>query len=402
MTTEYGFPISARAVEIREKVRRFVDDEVIPLEHLFDGHWIGAATEESTAAMEELRESARRQGIFALGHPAELGGGGLPFLDYAFINEVIGRSLYAMHALGTLTLQDTIMFSKFASPEQRERWLEPLARGEILQSVGLTEPEVAGSDPTLMETEAIQDGDDWIISGHKWFTSLARVADFTTIWAKTDPDAPRHRRFSVFVVPTDTPGYELVRVIKTMGSYGGEHAEIRLNDVRVPQSAMLGGRGDGFVLAQSRLGPGRIFHAMRWIGQAQRAFELMIDRAKKRYAHGSLLSEKGEIQRYIAESAADIQTLRLLTLDAATKIDRGDLARVEIAILKYHGAKIVHDVVDRSLQVHGALGLTEDTPLELMYREARYARVYDGPDEVHRWFVARELLQDPEGAVPWV
>ena len=393
--------MTERARTLRANVRRFVDEEVIPLERVFDGHWLGRGTEESTKAMEGLRDSARAQGLFALGHPVELGGGGLTLTEYAYINEVIGRSLYAMHALGTLTLQDSIMFRKFATPEQRERWLMPLARGEILMSVGLTEPEVAGSDPTQMQTEARLENGEWVINGHKWFTSLARHAAFTTVWAKTDPDAPRHKQFSAIVVPTDTPGYELVRVIKTFGNTGGEHAEIRLKNVRVPESALLGGRGDGFVLAQTRLGPGRIFHAMRWLGQSQRAFELMVERAKTRFAHGSLLSEKGEIQRYIAESAAEIHAARLMTLDAARKIDAGDPARVEISMIKYFGAEVLHKVIDRALQVHGAMGLTEDTPLELMYREARYARVYDGPDEVHRWLVARELMKDPYERVPW-
>jgi alkylation response protein AidB-like acyl-CoA dehydrogenase len=351
--------------------------------------------------MEGLRDSARRQGLFALGHPEELGGGGLSFSEYAYINEVSGRSLHGIHALGTLTLQDSIMLRRFASPEQRERWLEPLARGEILQSVGLTEPEVAGSDPTLMQSEARLENGEWVINAHKWFTSLARHAAFTTVWVKTEPDAPPHRQFSALIVPTDSPGYEVVRVIPSMGGTGGEHAEIRLTDVRVPESALLGNRGDGFVLAQTRLGPGRIFHCMRWLGQSQRAFELMCERAKSRYAHGSLLSEKGEIQAYIAESAAEIQAARLMTLDAARAIDEGSQARVEISMIKFFGARVLHNVIDRALQVHGSLGLTSDTPLEQMYREARYARIYDGPDEVHRMVVARALLKDPYGGAPW-
>ncbi|HZZ48444.1 MAG TPA: acyl-CoA dehydrogenase family protein [Pseudonocardia sp.] len=390
-----------RARDLRDRVRRFIDDEVIPLEPVLGGHWLGRGSRESTAAMEGLRDSARRQGLFALGHPEELGGGGLSFSEYAYINEVIGRSLHGIHALGTLTLQDSIMLRRFASPEQRERWLEPLARGEILQSVGLTEPEVAGSDPTLMQSEARLENGEWVINAHKWFTSLARHAAFTTVWVKTEPDAPPHRQFSALIVPTDSPGYEVVRVIPSMGGTGGEHAEIRLTDVRVPESALLGNRGDGFVLAQTRLGPGRIFHCMRWLGQSQRAFELMCERAKSRYAHGSLLSEKGEIQAYIAESAAEIQAARLMTLDAARAIDEGSQARVEISMIKFFGARVLHNVIDRALQVHGSLGLTSDTPLEQMYREARYARIYDGPDEVHRMVVARALLKDPYGGAPW-
>ena len=201
-------------------------------------------------------------------------------------------------------------------------------------------------------------------------------------------------------MPTDAPGYEIVRVVPTMGHTGGAHCEIRLTNVRVPKENLLGKRGQGFVIAQKRLGPGRIFHCMRWLGQAQRAFELMCQRANTRWAHGSLLSEKGEIQRFVAESAAEIQAARLMTLDAAMAMDAGTEARVEISLVKFCGAATLHNVIDRAIQVHGALGVTSDTPLERMYREARYARIYDGPDEVHRMVVARRLLKGP-GSAPW-
>ena len=201
-------------------------------------------------------------------------------------------------------------------------------------------------------------------------------------------------------MPTDAPGYEIVRVVPTMGHTGGAHCEIRLTNVRVPKENLLGKRGQGFVIAQKRLGPGRIFHCMRWLGQAQRAFELMCQRANTRWAHGSLLSEKGEIQRFVAESAAEIQAARLMTLDAAMAMDAGTEARVEISLVKFWGAAMLHNVIDRAIQVHGALGVTSDTPLERMYREARYARLYDGPDEVHRMVVARRLLKD-RGSAPW-
>jgi alkylation response protein AidB-like acyl-CoA dehydrogenase len=293
------------------------------------------------------------------------------------------------------------MLHLYGTAEQKRRWLEPLVAGDIYPSVGLTEPEVAGSDPTLMQSTARLDGDHWVVNAHKWFTSGANRAAFTTIFAITEPQAPAHGRFSAIIVPTDAPGYEIVRVVPTMGHTGGGHCEIRLTDVRVPRDHLLGGRGEGFVVAQKRLGPGRIFHCMRWLGQAQRAFELMCARATTRFAHGSLLSEKGEIQRYVAESAAEIQAARLMTLDAARAMDGGSEARVEIALIKFWGAQVLHDVIDRAIQVHGALGVTADTPLEFMYREARYARIYDGPDEVHRMVVARRLLRDPVGAAPW-
>ena len=348
-----------------------------------------------------MPDSSSHNGVWALGHPKEIGGGGVSFMDFVYLNEVIGRSELAQLAVGSASMQDCHMFHLYGTPEQKERWLLPMVRGEIFPSVGLTEPEVAGSDPTLMQSKARFEGDEIVVDAHKWFTTGANNAAFTTVFAETDPEAPsRHRRFSAIIVPTDTPGYRIERVLPTMGHTGGGHCEIRIQEARVPAANLLGERGAGFVIAQRRLGPGRIFHCMRWLGQAQRAFDLMCERATTRYAHGSLLSEKGEIQRYVAESAAEIHGHRLMTLDAARRLDAGDDARVEIALIKFHGAQMLHNVIDRAIQVYGAMGLTTDTPLERMYREARYGRIYDGPDEVHRMSVARRLLKDPKSA-PW-
>jgi acyl-CoA dehydrogenase len=390
----YGLSDEVRA--LRERMRKFIDDEVIPAEPALEEEG-----REASETIGRLKESAKRQGLWALGHPEEIGGGGLPFMSFVYLNEVIGRSEYGQIAVGSLSMQDSIMLHLYASKEQRERWLAPLVAGDIYPSVGLTEPEVAGSDPTLMQTSARLDGDQWVINGHKWFTSGANRAAFTTCFAATEPEADGHAKFSSIIVPTDTPGYEIVRVVPTMGHTAGAHCEVRYHDVRVPASNLLGKRGEGFVIAQKRLGPGRIFHCMRWLGQAQRAFELMCERAKVRFAHGSMLSEKGEIQRYVAESAAEIQAARLMTLDAAQAMDQGGEARVEISLIKFWGARMLHNVIDRAIQVHGALGVTSDTPLEKMYREARYARIYDGPDEVHRMVVARRLLRDPVHGAPW-
>ncbi|HJQ84478.1 MAG TPA: acyl-CoA dehydrogenase family protein [Candidatus Binatia bacterium] len=381
---------------LRERMRRFIDEEVIPLEPV-----LGREDASAAEAIGRLKSRAKAADLWALGHPEEIGGGGVPFMPFVYLNEVIGRSHWGQAAVGSLSMQDSIMLHLYGTAEQKRRWLAPLVAGDIYPSVGLTEPEVAGSDPTLMQSTARLDGDHWVVNAHKWFTSGANRAAFTTIFAITEPDAPKHARFSAIVVPTDSPGYELVRVVPTMGHTGGNHCEIRLTDVRVPRDHLLGGRGEGFVVAQKRLGPGRIFHCMRWLGQAQRAFELMCRRATTRWAHGSLLSEKGEIQRWVAESAAEIHAARLMTLDAARAMDAGGEARVEIALIKFWGARVLHDVIDRAIQVHGALGVTADTPLEFMYREARYARIYDGPDEVHRMTVARRLLRDPVGAAPW-
>jgi alkylation response protein AidB-like acyl-CoA dehydrogenase len=387
-------PEELRALKTRMKT--FINDVVIPREPELMGE---DSNSEIVAA--ELKAEAKESGLWALGHPAEIGGGGLPFMDFVYLNEVIGRSHWGSWAVGSLSMQDSIMLHQYASDEQRERFLEPLVAGEIYPSVGLTEPEVAGSDPTQMQAVAILDGDEWVISGHKWFTSGANRAAFTTVFAITEPDAEKHNKFSSIIVPTDTEGYEIVRVVPTMGHTGGNHCEVNYNDVRVPYENLLGGRGQGFHIAQKRLGPGRIFHCMRWLGQAQRAFELMCERAKTRYAHGSYLAEKGDIQSWIAESAAEIQAARMMTLDAARAIDSGSEARTEISLIKFWGARMLHNVIDRAIQVHGALGVTADTPLEFMYREARYARLYDGPDEVHRMVVARRLVRDPYNGVPW-
>jgi len=377
-------------------MKDFIDGDVFAAEPVLE-----EGGEQATKALAALKDEAKRRGLWALGHPAEIGGGGLPFMTFVYLNEIIGRSEYGQVAVGSVSMQDSIMLHLYGTAEQKSRWLAPMVAGEIYPSVGLTEPEVAGSDPTLMQTAAVLDGDEWVITGHKWFTSGANRAAYTTVFAKTDAgEDNKYRQFSAIIVPTDTAGYDIVRVVPTMGHTGGGHCEVRYNDVRVPASNLLGERGQGFVIAQKRLGPGRIFHCMRWLGQAQRAFELMCERANSRWAHGSLLSQKGEIQRYVAESAAEIQAARLMTLDAARAMDQGSEARVEISLIKFWGARMLHNVVDRAIQVHGALGVTSDTPLEKMYREARYARIYDGPDEVHRMVVARNLLKDPSMA-PW-
>jgi len=388
--------LSPELRDLKDRMKTFINDVVIPEEPT-----LMREDDDAEQAAEQLKQKGKDAGLWALGHPEEIGGGGLPFMDFVYLNEVIGRSHWGQWAVGSLSMQDSIMLHLYASDQQRERFLKPLVAGEVYPSVGLTEPEVAGSDPIQMQTTAELDGDEWVINGHKWFTSGANRAAFTTCFAITEPDAEKHNKFSSIIVPTDTPGYEIVRVVPTMGHTGGNHCEVRYNDVRVPYENLLGDRGQGFHIAQKRLGPGRIFHCMRWLGQAQRAFELMCERAKTRYAHGSYLAEKGDIQAWIAESAAEIQAARMMTLDAARAIDAGGEARVEISLIKFWGARMLHNVIDRAIQVHGALGVTGDTPLEFMYREARYARLYDGPDEVHRMVVARKLVRDPYDGVPW-
>ncbi len=391
-----SFEVPEHDRPIRERVRRFIEDEVYPAEGVLDER----GSESAGETMRGLMARAKELGLWALGHPVEIGGQGLPFLDYVYVNEVVGRSELATVALGTHSLQDSIMLNLHASPAWRDRYLKPLVVGEVFPSFAMTEPDVASSDPTQLKTRAELDGNEWLINGHKWFTSGADRAAYTTVMCRTEPDAPDHDAFSMIVVPTSTPGYNIVRDVRVMGFYGG-HCEVKYENVRVPAENLLGPRGAGFKIAQERLGPGRIFHCMRWLGQAQRAFDLLCERANSRTAFGSLLADKQQIQVMVFDSLAEIQASRMLTLSAAHKLDRGEQARVEIGLIKVVGAQMLHNVIDRAIQVHGAKGVTEDTPLERMYRAARSARIYDGPDEVHRMTVARRVLRSYHRGDGW-
>lgn len=372
----------------RTQVRRFVEEHVYPLESELDA----ATREQRNVLMRRLMSEAKRQGLWALGHPRELGGQGMPFMPYVHVNEIIGRSFYAMQALGTLSLQDSLMLHRHASEELRASYLAPIVAGEFVPSFAMTEPAVASSDPTQLQTTARLEAGSWVLNGRKWFTTGAADARYTTVMCRTEPDAPGHEAFSLIIVPTNAPGYRIVRDIPVLGIAGG-HYEVELQEVRVPQSSLLGARGQGFRIAQQRLGPGRIFHCMRWLGQAQRAFDLMCRRMHTRSAFGEPLASKQLLQGYVFESSAEIRACRLLTLDAARKLDSGAEAREEIAIIKVVGARMLHNVIDRAIQVHGALGLTPDTPLDRMYRHAREGRIYDGPDEVHIQSVAKRVLK---------
>src|SRR5262245_2908882 len=273
------FEVPEHVRPIRQRVRQFIEEKIYPVESILDRR----GDPEAGALLAGLMAEAKREGLWALGHPKEIGGGGLPFLDYVYVNEVVGRSEHAMIALGTHSLQDSIMLNLHASPEWRDRYLKPLVAGEVFPSFAMTEPEVASSDPTQLQTSAVLDGDHWVINGRKWFTSGADVAAYTTVMTRTEPDAPPHQAFSMIIVPTDTPGYTIVRDVPVMGMHGG-HCEVVYDQVRVPRANLLGPRGAGFLIAQQRLGPGRIFHCMRWLGQAQRAFDLMCERALNRSA----------------------------------------------------------------------------------------------------------------------
>ncbi|MBT3371749.1 MAG: acyl-CoA dehydrogenase [Rhodospirillaceae bacterium] len=374
--------------KMRGRMKEFIEQVVYPLEQGFDKD-----TPESQAALAAVQQQAKDAGLWALGHPKDVGGQGMPFMDYVHVNEVIGRSHLGSDAVGSNTLQDTIMLQLYASPEWKKNYMEPLVAGEFRQSFAMTEPEIASSDPTKLQTTAVLDGNHWVINGHKWFTSGADRAKYTTVMVRTEPEGtPDHEAFSMIIVPTANPGYNIQRDIRTMGMLGG-HMEVKYEDCRVPATNMLGGRGEGFKIAQERLGPGRIFHAMRWLGQAQRAFDLMCDRLNDRAIRDEKLADKQLMQAFVFESAAEIQQSRLMTLDAARKMDAGDQARVEISLIKVTGARMLHNVIDRAIQVMGARGVTDDTPLERMYRQARFARLVDGADEVHIYRTGRRILR---------
>ena len=376
--------------KIRAKVKDFIENEIYPKETE-----LAKGTPESREMLGSLMQLAKDEKIWALGHPTDIGGGGMPFMEYVYVNEVIGRSSFAMVALGTHSLQDSIMLREFASPHWRDQYLEPLVQGEIFPSFGMTEPEVASSDPTQLQTTAILKDGVWRINGRKWFTTGAARAAYTTVMCRTELEAPSHGAFSMIIVPTDNPGYKIVRETPVLGINGG-HYEVEYDNVEVPEENLLGPRGQGFIIAQKRLGPGRIFHCMRWLGQAQRAFDLLCERMHERETFGTPLTKKQLLQKFVFDSACEIQASRHLTLDAAKRIDQGDDARIEIGLIKVVGAEMLHNVIDRAIQVHGAKGLTDDTPLSLMYRHAREARIYDGPDEVHIQSVARRILKNYE------
>jgi len=382
-----------RVEELRARYRAFMEEHVYPNE--------AAIAREDDAALElvdSLRARAKADGLWAPNLPPEAGGTGSGFLTYAYLNEEIGRSTWAQYIFGCQAPDagNAEILHLFGTDDQKARFLRPLVDGEVRSFFSMTEPEVAGSDPTLLRTRAVREGDEWVVDGHKWFSSGADGAAFAIVFAISDPDAEPHRRGTMILVPADTEGVEVVRPVPVMGHAGrgwNTHCEVRFTSVRVPVANTLGGEGEAFRLAQKRLGPGRIHHVMRWLGQMQRAFELRCRYANEREAFGGPLAEKQTVQNWVADSAAEIQACRLLTMDAAQKIDAGSEARVEVSLLKFFAARVLGDVIDRAIQVHGARGLTDETPLATMALMARGARIYDGPDEVHRMVVARRILR---------
>ncbi len=392
------FGIDSQLSETLETVERFVREELVPLEAQF----VQKSFRELLPELEAKRQAVKDLGLWAPHVPAEYGGMGLSLLDFGMVAEKLGASPVGHYVFNCQAPDAGNMeiLIEHGTDAQKQRYLEPLVRGEIRSCFSMTEPSFAGANPTMMGTTADKDGDDYVINGRKWFTSSADGASFAIVMAVTNPDADsRHMRASQIIVPTDTAGFELVRNISVMGEAGDDyasHAEIDYKDCRVPIANRLGPEGAGFLIAQQRLGPGRIHHCMRWIGICERAFEMMCKYAARRELYpGTVLGDKQMVQQKIADSRAEIDAARMLVLRTAWEIDQKgpEASTVQISAIKFYVANILQEVLDRAIQIHGGLGVTDDTPLAWWFRHERAARIYDGPDEVHKSQVAKKELK---------
>ncbi|QYN23934.1 acyl-CoA dehydrogenase family protein [Amycolatopsis sp. DSM 110486] len=374
--------------------REFVRAEIYPLEVLGLDHagFRRVAT--------PLQQAVKDNGLWAAHLGPELGGQGYGQLKLGLLHEILGTSEYAPYVFGCQAPDsgNAELLAIAGTEDQKTRWMRPLLDGELLSAFSMTE-QGTGSDPRQFTTAARLEGDEWVLDGAKWFVGNASRADFHIVMAVTEPDADPYHRMSMLIVPTTARGIT-TREIGLMNDPDHKnpiwsHCEVGYEGVRVPKENLLGERGEAFALAQKRLGPGRIHHCMRWVGVCRRAFDMLCERAVSIDVHGGPLADKQTVQNWVADSAAQIESARLLTLQTAWRIDQvgAQAARTEIAMIKYHGATVLHDVIDRAIQVHGSLGFSTDMPLEQMYRWARAARIYDGPDEVHRVTVARRLLK---------
>jgi acyl-CoA dehydrogenase len=379
--------LDADVAAVRDRVAAFVRDEVIPAE----------SRPFSDELVRQLRGKARKAGIYGPQLPAEYGGLGLGTVAMCVIFEQAGRSFLGPIALHCAAPDEGNMhlLAHHATDGQRQRYLAPLVAGTIRSCFAMTEPAPgAGSDPTMLRTRATRVDGGWEISGLKWFTTGAEGASVAVTMAVTDPDAEPHRRATMFLVPTNTPGYRFIRNIAVMGEHGAVgHGEVEFKNVRVPAEAVLGAVGDGFRLAMARLGPARLTHCMRWMGIAQRSLDIAVDYAKKREAFAKLLAEQQSIQWMIADSEIELHASRLMVMDAAWKHEQGSEIRHESSICKVFVAEAVNRIIDRAIQICGAAGVSGDLPLEHFYREARAFRIYDGPSEVHRMVIARKVLR---------
>jgi len=379
------------------KIESFIAETVIPAEHAIFERGFTASAAELTA----LRDRVKAAGLWGPQIPKELGGLGLSLVEHGLVSERLGRSPLGHYVFGAQAPDagNLEVLHKFGTPEQKATYLEPLARGDIRSCFAMTEPENPGSNPTILSTTARKDGDHYVLDGHKWFTTGADGATFAIVMAVTSPDAARHARASMIIVPLATPGFERVRNIKIMGDAGdgwASHAEMRLTNVRVPITNRLGPENAGFLIAQDRLGPGRIHHCMRWIGICERVFDTMCSHLTRRHIDddGKTLATRQIAQAWVAEARAEINASRLMVLHAAWTIEKKGFehARDEVSVIKFYVADVMLRLVDRAIQLHGALGITSDTILSHYYVHERGARIYDGPDEVHKMSVAKRIL----------
>ena len=388
-------------------MREFIDSEIVPLEPVLDE----LPADEWKVVRDHLRQQVKDRGLWGAFLDPKVGGQGFGQLKLALMSEQIGRSMVSMTIFGVQAPDSGNMelLAHGATDEQKERWLLPNLRGEITSAFALTEPFNAGADPTKISTTAVLDGDEWVIDGHKWFITNASSADITLVFAETNPEQRPHKHASIIIVPAGTPGMDVVRDVGTMahphpvfGRPGG-HAEVVFTGCRVPADHLIGNPGDGFVLAQKRLGGGRIHHSMRWLGQAQRSFDIMCERAVSRESHGKLLAQHQMIQDYVALSHMEIESARLVTFQTAWKMDRYGAAavRAELGMVKALVSKTVLAVLDRTIQVCGALGYSSDLPVEAWYRGTRFGPIGDGPDEVHKAVLARTLLKGYKPVEGW-
>lgn len=388
-------------------VQRFVDEELIPLEpiqkELSEARW--------EEVLEPLKQQVKDQGLWACHLEKELGGQGFGQLPLALMNLITGRCIYAQEVFGNMAPDsgNAELLAEGGTELQKEKYLWPNLRGDIRSAFAITEPWVASTDPTQIESTAVLDGDEWLINGRKWMITNATRADYIIFMLVTDPEAPVHKRCSMIIVDKDTPGMELLREIPTMShpevewGKNGNHAEIILDNVRVPKANLIGEVGGGFTLSQVRLGPGRIHHATRWLAEAERAFDMLCERTLSRSSFGKSYSKHQMIQEYVADSRMELESAKLLTLRAAWLMDKvgHQKARADIAMAKVNNAKVLYGVIDRALQVHGSLGYSADMPLEAMYRSARMAPLVDGANEVHKVSIAREELKRYEAVEGW-
>jgi acyl-CoA dehydrogenase len=402
------FELTDRCQELRERLLAFMDEHVYPAESVYREQLLRSGDPHSEPpVMDELKDQARQRGLWNLFHPHAEFGPGLSNCEYAPLAEIMGRSHIASEACNC-SAPDTgnmEVLTLFGSPEQKERWLAPLLDGEIRSAFAMTEPAVASSDATNVELRIERDGDEYVLNGRKWWTSglIRERCKIMIVMGKTDPEGHRYRQQSMILVPRETPGVTIVRNLPVFGYISQEgHGEVTFEDVRVPAANLIGNEGDGFLISQARLGPGRIHHCMRALGAAERALELMCERASNRVTFGRPVSDRANIQDWIAESRIEIEMARLLTLKAAWLMDTvgNKHARMEISAIKIAAPNVALRVVDRAIQVFGGAGVSDDFPLAMMYAHLRTLRLADGPDEIHKRTLARDELRRYKSAEP--